>query len=141
MGLLYTRMKIFHYRDKLDSLPRNSGKTLPPINIRIKPTNSCNHNCSYCAYRCENLQLGRDMDPKDFIPREKMLEIIDDIAEMGVRAVTFSGGGDPFCYPYLQEAAEKLAEKGVKFAALTNGSRVQGRVAQVFSNHASWLRI
>jgi MoaA/NifB/PqqE/SkfB family radical SAM enzyme len=141
MGLLYTRMKIFHFRDKLESLPRDSGTTLPPINIRIKPTNACNHNCSYCAYRSENLQLGRDMDQKDSIPREKMLEIIDDIAGMGVRAVTFSGGGDPFCYPHLREAAEKLAEKGIKFAALTNGSRLQGGVARVFSRHASWLRI
>lgn len=141
MGLLYTRMKIYHFSDKLESLPRDSGSTLPPINIRIKPTNACNHNCSYCAYRSENLQLGQDMDLKDFIPREKMLEIIDDIADMGVRAVTFSGGGDPFCYPYLQETAERLAERGVKFAALTNGSRLHGDVAQVFSRHATWIRI
>jgi MoaA/NifB/PqqE/SkfB family radical SAM enzyme len=141
MGLLYSRMKIFHFRDKLESLPRDSGKILPPINIRIKPTNACNHNCSYCAYRSENLQLGRDMNLKDFIPRDKMLEIIDDISEMGVQAVTFSGGGDPFCYPYLQEAAEKLAEKGIKFAALTNGSMLQGGLAEVFANYGTWLRI
>jgi MoaA/NifB/PqqE/SkfB family radical SAM enzyme len=134
-------MKIFHFRDKLESLSRDSGKILPPINIRIKPTNVCNHNCSYCAYRSDNLQLGKDMNPKDFIPRDKMLEIIDDISEMGVQAVTFSGGGDPFCYPYLEEAAEKLAEKGIKFAALTNGSRVYGTVAEQFAHHATWLRI
>jgi len=141
MGILYTRMKIFHFRDKLESLPRNSGTTMAPINIRIKPTNVCNHNCSYCAYRSQNLQLGQDMDQSDFIPRDKMLEIVDDIAEMGVRAVTFSGGGDPFCYPYLQETAEKLAERGVKFAALTNGSRLLGGAAKVFSRHATWLRV
>ena len=97
MGILYTRMKIFHFRDKLESLPRESGLTLAPLHIRIKPTNRCNHSCSYCAYRAEELQLGRDMKLQDFIPREKMLEIVDDIAAMGVKAVTFSGGGDPFC--------------------------------------------
>ncbi len=141
MGLLYTRMKIFHFREKLDSLPRGSGTILPPLNVRIKPTNACNHNCWYCAYRAKNLQLGQDMDLKDSIPREKMVEIVDDLAEMGVRAVTFSGGGEPFCYPHLPETAERLAERKVKFASLTNGARLKGRVAEIFARHATWIRI
>jgi MoaA/NifB/PqqE/SkfB family radical SAM enzyme len=134
-------MKIFHFREKLESLSRQSGTILPPVNVRIKPTNVCNHSCSYCAYRAENLQLGQDMDLLDFIPREKMLEIVDDLAVMGVRAVTFSGGGDPFCYPYLLETVERLAETTVKFAALTNGVRLNGKLAEVFAGHATWLRI
>src|SRR5208283_2551031 len=101
MALLYTKMKVFHFQDKLDSLPLESGRILPPLHIRIKPTNACNHNCWYCAYKAEGLQLGKDMDKRDRIPREKMLEIIADLAEMGVKAVTFSGGGDPFVYPHL----------------------------------------
>ncbi|MDD2365636.1 MAG: radical SAM protein [Desulfuromonadaceae bacterium] len=141
MGLLYTRMKIFHFSEKLDSLRRESELILPPVNVRIKPTNACNHNCSYCAYRVDHLQLGKDMVRKDFIPRDKMLEIVDDLAEMGVRAVTFSGGGDPFCYPYLQDTVERLAETKIRFAALTNGSRLTGRLAELFSLHATWIRI
>lgn len=139
--MLYTRMKIFHFREKLASLPNGSGTILPPINVRIKPTNVCNHDCCYCAYRVDNLQLGRDMNRKDSIPREKMLQIVDDLAEMGVRAVTFSGGGEPFCYPHLLETAERLSEKKVRFAALTNGSMLSGPLAEVFARHATWLRI
>lgn len=141
MGLLYTKLKIFHFKDKLDSLGREVADIKPPLHIRIKPTNVCNHNCRYCAYRAENLQLGKDMRKKDQIGRDKMLEIIDDLAEMEVQAVTFSGGGDPFCYPYLGEAARKLAETRIKFAALTNGSRLEGELAEVFAQHATWLRI
>lgn len=141
MGLLYTRMKIFHFPEKLASLPASSENILPPVNVRIKPTNACNHNCWYCAYRAENLQLGQDMNLKDYIPREKMLEIIHDLVAMGVKAVTFSGGGDPFCYSHLLEAARKLAESPIKFAALTNGSRLTGEVAEVFARHATWLRV
>lgn len=141
MGLLYTRMKIFHFKDKLDSLPAGSGNILPPLNVRIKPTNACNHNCWYCAYRAKGLQLGQDMNLQDSIPREKMLEIIDDLVEMRVKAVTFSGGGDPFCYPHLLEAARKLADSPLKFAALTNGARLTGDVAELFAHHATWLRI
>ena len=68
----------------------------------------------------------------DYIPREKMLEIIEDLEEMGVRAVTFSGGGEPFCYPYLLESAKKLANSRIQFASLTNGSRLRGEVAGGF---------
>ena len=96
MGQLYTKYKIFHFKDKIDSLPRDVEEIKPPIHIRIKPTNVCAHNCWYCAYKASNLQLGKDMVTKDFIPKDKMMEIIDDIIEMGVKAVTFSGGGDPF---------------------------------------------
>lgn len=141
MGLLYTKMKVFHYKEKIDSLPEEDDRILPPIHIRIKPTNVCGHNCWYCAYKADNLQLGKDMIQKDFIPKEKMMEIIDDIIEMGVKAVTFSGGGDPFYYPYLLDAVKKLSQSPVKFASLTNGSRLQGEVAEIFAKHATWLRI
>jgi len=71
MGLLYTRMKIFHFKEKLDSLSASSETILPPLNVRIKPTNACNHNCWYCAYRAENLQLGQDMNLQEFHPQGK----------------------------------------------------------------------
>ncbi|MBU1122815.1 MAG: radical SAM protein [Candidatus Omnitrophica bacterium] len=141
MGNLYTKLKVFHYKDKVDSLPSAVDKILPPVHIRIKPTNICTHNCTYCAYRVSNLQLGKDMDQRDFIPRRKMMEIVEDIIDMGVRAVTFSGGGDPFCYPCLAEIAEKLAASSVKFSSLTNGALLCGEAAKVFAHNAKWLRI
>ncbi len=141
MGNLYTKMKIFHFKEKVDSLPLRVPAILPPIHIRIKPTNVCGHNCRYCAYRKDNLQLGKDMVARDFIPREKMLEIADDIVAMGVKAVTFSGGGDPFCYPFLLDTVKRLDEGDVKFAALTNGSRLNGELAEFFADRARWIRI
>ena len=141
MGLLYTKMKVFHFKEKLDSLPKEVDKIMPPIQIRIKPTNVCAHNCRYCAYRTDNLQLGKDMVEKDYIPREKMMEIVDDIIEMGVKSVTFSGGGDPFHYPYLLETIKKLSKSPVKFATLTHGARLEGEIAEIFAHHGTWVRI
>lgn len=141
MSLLYTRMKAFYFKEKIDSLPKEKKEILPPVHIRIKPTNTCNHNCYYCAYRASNLQLGQDMSVRDFIPKEKMMEILEDLAEMGVKAVTFSGGGEPFCFPYLGEAVEFLSKKKIKFASLTNGSRLEGRLARIFAQHATWVRV
>lgn len=140
MSLLYTPYKIFHYPDKLHSLTPDTPITAP-VHIRIKPTNICNHNCYYCAYRKEGMQLGQDMRIQDYIAKDKMLEICDDIVEMGVKAVTFTGGGDPLMYPYLLEAAQLLHKGGVKLAMLTNGARLYGDVAEFFAHHAVWVRI
>lgn len=140
-GLLYTKMKVFHFKDKLDSLPENVSTILAPIHIRIKPTNVCNHNCWYCAYKADNLQLGKDMVIRDYISKERMMEIIDDIIEMGVQSITFSGGGEPFCYPYLLSTVKKLAQSKVRFAALTNGSKLEGELAEIFAQYGTWLRI
>jgi MoaA/NifB/PqqE/SkfB family radical SAM enzyme len=134
-------MKVFHYKEKIDSLPPHTDKIMPPVHIRIKPTNVCNHNCRYCAYRADNLQLGKDMVVKDSIPKDKMMEVIEDVIEMGVKAVTFSGGGEPFCYSHLLETIKKLSQSPVKFAALTNGSRLNGELATWFARYATWLRV
>ncbi len=141
MANLYTPLKIFHFQEKLDSLPQENPLILPPLHIRIKPTNVCNHNCHYCAYRSDNLQLGRDMNKTDSIPRQKMLEIIDDIIGMGVKAVTFSGGGEPLVYPHILEVLRKLSDSPVRFATLTNGSRLFGDIAMMFARYGTWVRV
>jgi MoaA/NifB/PqqE/SkfB family radical SAM enzyme len=141
MGNIYTKMKVFHFKDKLMSLPKDVEQILAPVHIRIKPTNICNHNCHYCSYRAGSLQLGKDMELRDQIPQDKMLEIIDDLIEMGVKAVTFSGGGEPLVYPHILEAIKKLSGSSIKFATLTNGSRLQGEVADIFAQHGTWVRV
>ncbi|WP_031480991.1 radical SAM protein [Maridesulfovibrio frigidus] len=138
---LYTSLKVFHYQEKIDSLTRDSEEIKAPIHIRIKPTNVCNHNCSYCAYRDETMQLGQDMVIKDKIPSNKMAEIVEDCIEMGVKAVTFSGGGEPFCYPHLAETAQSLVDGGISIASLTNGALLKGEAAKVFAKHGTWVRV
>lgn len=141
MANKYSRLKIFHYQEKLDSLPKDNDTIKAPLHIRIKPTNVCNHNCWYCAYKVDNLQLGQDMVERDYIPYEKMMEIIDDIKDMGVKAITFSGGGEPFTYRYFTETVKKLVEYKIPFASLTNGSKLKGEIAELFANNATWLRV
>lgn len=140
MGRLYSQLKVFHFPEKLASLPAGRPMT-PPLHVRLKPTNRCNHRCRYCAYRQPDLQLGRDMREADSLPRAKMLEIARDLAEMRVGAVTFSGGGEPLVYPHLLEAAQVLAEGGVQLACLSNGGLLLGAAAEFLAARAAWVRV
>ena len=141
MGNLYTKLKVFHFQEKVDSLPASVGKIMAPVHIRIKPTNICNHRCWYCAYKAEGLQLGKDMVVKDTIPLPRMMEIVEDIAAMGVQAITFSGGGEPFCYPHLVPAVKELIRNKIRIASLTNGALLQGEAAELFARHGTWVRV
>ncbi len=139
MNNVYSNLKFLGYTGQIDALKER--RVVAPVHVRIKPFNHCNHDCWYCAYRVSNLQLGKDIDLKDVLPTEKMFEIVDDVIDMGVEAVTFSGGGEPMLYKPLPEVVEKLARGGVKVASLTNGSNLKGRIAEAFAEHATWVRV
>ena len=140
MNLAYTPFKIFHYPKTLSSMSSESGIPEAPVHVRIKPINLCNHHCWYCAYKAKDMQLGEDMDQKDQIPEDKMLEIAEDLINIGVKAVTFSGGGEPFLYKPLLKVSKKLIDDSVQIASLTNGSKLEGELAEFWKDSKSKLR-
>lgn len=139
MSVLYSNLKFLRYSDHIEALRQK--RIVAPVHIRIKPINRCNHSCWYCAYRVDHLQLGEDIDYKDSIPENKMFEIVDDVIAMGVKAITFSGGGEPLLYKPLPEVIRRLAGGGVSVASLTNGSNLKGKIADAFAEHGTWARI
>lgn len=133
----YSNLKIFHHQDILNKL--ETGERCNPVYIRIKPTNLCNHNCYYCHYKNPYLTLD-EYNPNDMIPYDKMMEIINDMKDMKVKAVTFSGGGEPLVYPYIEEAMNKVVEAGIDLSIITNGSMLCDEKARILSR-AKWVRI
>lgn len=139
MDRLYSRTKVFHFPDRLQA--QAEGRPMAPVAVRVKPTNRCNHSCGYCCFRADGLPMSGGMDERDEIPAETMRGLVDDFVAMGVRAVTFSGGGEPLLYRPLAEAVERLSRAGVRVGVLTNGSRLEGGVARVLAEHATWVRV
>lgn len=138
----YSSVKIFHHKDALNTMER--GDIGAPFYIRIKPTNLCNHHCAYCTYGSGNTdqkaENRNNIDHVDMIPGEKMLEIIDDMGSMGVKAVTFSGGGEPLTYPHIVEAVSRIKEKNIDLSLISNGQLLKGETAEAFYD-AKWVRI
>lgn len=139
MTTLYSSLKFLRFTDHLKAL--SVGRVVAPVHIRVKPTNHCNHNCWYCAYRTDDLALGDEMREQDSIPTDRMLALAHEFVEMGVKAVTFSGGGEPLLYKPLPKVIDILAAGGIRVAALTNGSNLKDRIADAFAQHGTWVRI
>jgi len=70
-----------------------------------------------------------------------MAAIVEDLLDMGVEAVTFSGGGEPLLYPGQAEIITRLAGGGIRIGSLTNGSQLRGKVADAFAAHGTWIRV
>jgi MoaA/NifB/PqqE/SkfB family radical SAM enzyme len=70
-----------------------------------------------------------------------MAQIVDDVIDMGVKAVTFSGGGEPLLYKQLPETIKNLAAGGIRIGTLSNGSNLKGKVADAFAEYGTWIRI
>lgn len=134
----YSNLKIFAHAQALEDI--GAGKRIAPIYIRIKPTNYCNHKCYYCSYADSELGLRDSVNRQDQIPQEKMREIISDISSMGVKAVTFSGGGEPLVYPYIVETMRSVLDAGIDLSIITNGQLLKGERAEVLTD-AKWVRI
>ncbi len=139
MSTLYSNLKFLRYADHIEAL--RQGRVVAPVHVRIKPINRCNHACWYCAYRADDLQLGQEMDLGDVIPDDKMFEITEDLIAMRVKAVTFSGGGEPLLYKPLPRVVERLGAAGIRVASLTNGSNLRGDMAEAFARWGTWVRV
>lgn len=136
----YSDAKIVWFPEKLAAMREN--RITAPIYVRVKPTNRCNHACAWCAYGHGDIEVGMhdDMDARDMIPRAKMLEVLWDFQEMGVRAVTFSGGGEPLSYPHITEAMALCHNYKIDLSCITNGSLLEKQRAEVLYD-AKWIRV
>ena len=136
---VYSQSKIAFHQPKLESFM--DGEITAPIYVRVKPTNICNHACYYCSYQPDyNCVVSETINLKDSIPKEKLLEILDDFKDIGVKAITYSGGGEPLIYNHIQECLEKTVKNKIELSIITNGQKLNRRNAEILSQ-AEWVRV
>jgi radical SAM protein with 4Fe4S-binding SPASM domain len=105
---------LFHISDVLKT-GGLASVAMNPVAIEIHPTAKCNHQCIHCSYKERN-------ESRLSLDKNIMEQLIDSIIAMKVKAVYFSGGGEPTVYPDLVKYVEKLYNAGIDVALLTNGS-------------------
>ena len=112
--LLNSNKILFHYGKLLEEIAKGKNE-FNPIAIEVHPTAMCNHRCIHCSYKERN-------ESRASISKEVMDRLIESIINMKIRAVYFSGGGEPALYPGLAGYIEKLYANGIECAVITNGS-------------------
>jgi len=108
-------------------------RRVDPITVEVHPTNRCDNKCYYCIanrYRGEQTLSEREL-----------VIIIGKLAEMGVKGIIFSGGGEPFCSPHLKMAAETARIEGMDVGIITNGYGIKKKDYLWIVKECEWIRI
>ncbi len=121
-----------HYPQARDILDR---KMPAPRTAIVYPTYVCNQDCTWCEYAAENTEHHAVMK------NDELRKLMDDLDKLGVKAVEFCGGGEPTLHPILPEIVEDLARRNMSIGTLTNGTKMYGKLAEVFVEHGSYVRI
>lgn len=134
----YSELKVFHHTDQIKGLI--NAERVAPIYVRIKPTNICNQGCRYCVYADDQVFEGRSVDRRESISWELMDRTLRELKDLGTRAVTFSGGGEPLCYHSIVKTLELTQKLGFDYSMITNGQALEGEPVDVL-HHAKWIRV
>jgi len=87
-----------------------------PYMVMFETTLMCNMFCEYCIFGEE----GKFNDLKTRAVRERIFQRIDEFSEMGLFALSFSGG-EPLLNPYTSDYIAYAADKGLWTSMPTNG--------------------
>lgn len=108
---------------KLNRLLRwQAGETPGPWEILVYPTNRCDLKCKICWQRWAEAAFGK-VDYESEVDDERLLRLVDEGAEMGVREWTIAGGGEPMLRGRLVMAlCERICELGMNGRINSNGT-------------------
>lgn len=134
----YSELKIFHHTERISDFLK--GKRAAPVYVRVKPTNVCNQRCFYCAYADDSLYDGRAVNTRESIPWDIMEKTLYDFKEIGVKALTFSGGGEPLCYHSIIDALALVQKLGIDYSMITNAQALDDEVVKLLKD-AKWIRV
>lgn len=93
-----------------------------PITSVWEVTMGCNMRCGHCGSSCAEAL-------PDELTTEEALDLCDQIADLGLRWITLSGG-EPLTRKDLPEIVERLASKGVAVNIITNGWMLNDSMAE-----------
>lgn len=108
--------KIYHYLDEVNKT--RAGDYVNPISCEIDLSNKCMLDCSFCMYKNyrkkNNANLGKSLYE----------ELLYELKEIGVKSITFTGGGEPLMNPNFNDMFLSAKLLGFEIGLITNGVKL-----------------
>lgn len=108
-----------------------------PVRVDIDVTQVCNSTCVFCysrEYFLTPAYRGQVVCPA------RMRQLLKELAERGTITVRYTGGGEPLIHPDIHELLRLPHQFGLKSCVITNGDRLDSRVADIVYDHVDHLR-
>jgi MoaA/NifB/PqqE/SkfB family radical SAM enzyme len=91
------------------------GEKVYPINIEVSPSHTCNAKCPWCFYAGTHVKKNIGM-----MDTAVLTKFLNDAANLGVNAITWTGGGEPTLHPDFAAMSELVHALGMKQGLFTN---------------------
>jgi MoaA/NifB/PqqE/SkfB family radical SAM enzyme len=142
----YSPFKAAWHLDRIEALRR--GEHVAPVHVHFVPSDLCNQDCGWCAYRWSDYSSNQHFNdekgnhnPNRRIPTAKALEMIADFAAMDVKAIEFTGGGEPTVHPDIDQLVAASIDRGLAAAMVSNGVLVRRKLPAELAQRLAWWRI
>lgn len=136
--------KIFHHIDRVYDLWK-TGDTVP-VHMTVGLTNYCQHKCPWCYINYDqagaNSKRSGAGDPakKAINADDKLINAVLEAREMGLKAITFVGDGEPTLHKRFADYSYKLRQAGLDLGLYSNMSFDREEVFQAFFDNFFFVR-
>lgn len=104
-----------------------------PLVVELDTTEVCNLACPGC--------ISEDLvENSTSFTRERLLQIAEELYQMGVKAVILIGGGEPLAHPAVGEMIQYLGEHDIHIGITTNGYFINQYIDEI-AKYVSWTRV
>ena len=119
-------------------------KNTAPVLVEIDPSNACNHGCYFCISSYIHLPESKELETFDrsIMSKEMLMSACEDLVDMGVKAVNWTGGGEPTLNPHLKDAIQYMGKNNIPMGMFTNGALLDKfDLFETLVNNMTWVRI
>ena len=108
------------------------GELPPPIECNLDPIAMCNLNCYFCI--TQRYLKDAPLTGSRILPTDYMYELVDFLADWGVKGLCISGGGEPLLHTGVPNVLEYAQGKNMRTSIFTNGTIMSDKILRVLSN-------
>ena len=135
--------KVLCHLDTVDKYLKN--QKYDPITIEIDPSNACNHSCPFCISGHLHLKKfkGTELFNRTMLSESVFQSLIEDLTKTNIKAINWTGGGEPTQNPYLGRAISFIKKNSkIEMGMYSNGSLIERfDLFEIFVKSLEWIRI
>jgi len=116
---------------------------LPPMMVTLGITDLCHLKCDFCFVSSDfSKKFGKTFNKKHrfMMAKEELFRLIEDLSEMGVKAIRYVGEGESPLHPNFIDSVVLARARGMRVSLINSGGKIEKFYA-VFARYLDYVRV